>query len=147
MQRQLSAIFEYTWVMQPYCTIHFAYLIRGISIWDRIPIHSNILIRTLISLFCCCCSVTKSCLTLYDPMDCSLPGFPVFYYIPEFAPSHIHRVGDAIQPSHPLSPPFSSCLQSFPASDSLPVSRLFASGGQSTGVSASALVLPVNIQC
>ena len=50
-----------------------------------------------------------------------------------------------IQPSHPLSP-FSSCLQSFPASESFPMSQIFTSGGQSIGVSASASVLPVNIQ-
>ena len=54
-------------------------------------------------------------------------------------------VGDAIQPSHPLSSRL-SCLQSFPVSGSFPVSQLFASGGQSIGVSVSASVLPVNIQ-
>ena len=52
---------------------------------------------------CCYCSVTKSCLTLCDPMDCSTPGFPVFHYLPEFAQTHVHWIGDAIQPSHPLS--------------------------------------------
>ena len=51
----------------------------------------------------CCCSVAQSFLTLCDPMDCSTPGFPVLHYLPEFAQSHIHRVGDAIQPSHSLS--------------------------------------------
>ena len=49
-----------------------------------------------------CCSVTKLHLTLYDPMDYSKPGFPVHHYLPEFAQTHVHRVGDAIQPSHPL---------------------------------------------
>ena len=38
------------------------------------------------------------------PMDCSTPGFPVLHHLPEFAQTHVHRVGDAIQPSHPLSP-------------------------------------------
>ena len=52
--------------------------------------------------------------------------------------THVHRVGDAIQPSHPLSSPFSSCPQSLPASESFPMSQLVAWGGQSTGVSASA---------
>ena len=56
------------------------------------------------------------------------------------------HVGDAIQPSHPLSPPFFSCLQYFPASGSFLMSWLFASGGQSIGASASASVLPMNIQ-
>ena len=50
-------------------------------------------------------SVAQSCLTLCDPMDCSMPGFPVHQKLPEFAQTHAHRVDDAIQPSHPLSPP------------------------------------------
>ena len=92
-------------------------------------------------------SVAQLCLTLCDPTDCSMPGLPVHYQLLELAPIHIHRVGDAIQPSHRLSVIlFSSCLQSFPASGSFPKSRLFASGGQSIGVSASASVLPVNIR-
>ena len=52
-----------------------------------------------------CCSVTQSCLTSCDLMDCSMPGFPVLYQLPELAQTHIHRVGDAIQPSCPLSFP------------------------------------------
>ena len=60
---------------------------------------------------------------------------------------HAHWVGNDIQPSHPLSPPFSSCLQSFLASGSFPMSQLFASGGQSIEASASASVIPMNIQC
>ena len=88
-------------------------------------------------------SVAQLCLTLCDPMDCSMPGFPVLYCLPEFAQTHIHLVGDAIQPSHVA--PF-SCRQSFPASGSLPVSSLFASGGQRIGVSTSASVLPMNIE-
>uniref|UniRef100_A0A4W2F7J4 Tripartite motif containing 63 n=1 Tax=Bos indicus x Bos taurus TaxID=30522 RepID=A0A4W2F7J4_BOBOX len=50
-------------------------------------------------------SVTKSCPTLCNPMDCSTPCFPDHYQIPEFAQTHVHQVGDAIQPSHPLSAP------------------------------------------
>ena len=50
-------------------------------------------------------SVTQSCPTLYSPMDCSTPGFPVYRQIPELVQTHIHRVGNAIQPSHPLSSP------------------------------------------
>ena len=49
------------------------------------------------------CSVTQSCLTLYNPMDCSTPGFPVHHQLPEFAQTHVHQVSDAIQPSHPLA--------------------------------------------
>ena len=54
-----------------------------------------------------CCSVTKSDLTICDPMDCSTPGFPVLPCLPEFAQTHVHCVGDAIQPSllPPPSPP------------------------------------------
>ena len=55
-------------------------------------------------------SVAKSCLTLGDPMDCSMPGFPVLPYLLEFSQSHVHYVGDAIQPPYPLSPPFPSAL-------------------------------------
>ena len=53
-------------------------------------------------------SVAQSCLTLCDPMNCSMPGLPVHHQLPEFTQTHVHRVGDAIQPSHPLlftSPP------------------------------------------
>ena len=52
-----------------------------------------------------CCSVAKSCLTPCDSVDCSVPGFPVLYYLPELAQTHVHWVGDALQPSHPLSSP------------------------------------------
>ena len=90
-------------------------------------------------------SVAQSCPTLCDLMDCNTPGLPVHHQLPEFTQSPVHWVGDAIQPSHPLVP-FSSRLQSFPASGSFQMSQLFASGVQSTGVSASASVPPVNIQ-
>ena len=73
-------------------------------------------------------SVTQLCLTLCDPMDCSTPGFLVLHQFQELAQTHVHRVGDAIQPSNPVIP-FFSCFQSFPASGSSPVSQFFASGG------------------
>ena len=76
-------------------------------------------------------SVAQLCPTLCDPMDCSTPGLPVHHQLLEFTQTHVHRVGDAMQPSHPLSSPFPSCLQSFPASGSSQMSQLFASGGQS----------------
>ena len=50
-------------------------------------------------------SVTQSCLTLCDPMDCSMPGLPVHHQLLEFTQTHVHCVGDAIQPSHPLLSP------------------------------------------
>ena len=61
------------------------------------------------SLYFPCCTfhtgflVTQLCLTLYDLMDCSMPGFPVLHYLLEFAQTHVNWVRDAIQPSHPLS--------------------------------------------
>ena len=53
---------------------------------------------------CWCCSVAKSCPTLYYPMNYSTPGFPILHYLPEFAQTHVHWVDDTIQPSHPLLP-------------------------------------------
>ena len=52
-----------------------------------------------------CCSVTQSCPTLHDPMDCSMPDFPVLCHLLEFVQTRVHWVSDAIQPSHPLSSP------------------------------------------
>ena len=51
-------------------------------------------------------SVTQSCPTLCDPMNHSMPGLPIHHQLPEFTQTQVHRVGDAIQPSHPLSSPF-----------------------------------------
>ena len=93
----------------------------------------------------CCCSVSKSCLILCNPMNCSIPGFPGLHYLPEFAQTHVHWVSDAIQPSQSSVTSFSFCPQSFLASESFPMSKLLTSGGQSIGASAS--VLPMNIQC
>ena len=90
-------------------------------------------------------SVTQSCPTLCDPMDCGTPGFPVHHQLLELVQTHVHRVSEAIQPSHPVVP-FSSCLQSFLASGSFQRSQLFSVDGQSTGVSAPASVLPINTQ-
>ena len=50
-----------------------------------------------------CCSVAKSCLTLFNPTDYSVPDFPVLHYLLELVQTYVHRFGDAIQPSHPLS--------------------------------------------
>ena len=91
-------------------------------------------------------SVAQSCLILCNPMNCSTPGLPVHHQLPEFTQTHIHQVGDAIQPSRPLLSPFSSCPQSLPASESFPMSQLFTWGSQSTGVSALGSFLPKNTQ-
>ena len=76
-------------------------------------------------------------------MDCSTPGLPVPHRLPEFAQVHVHRISDDLQLSHALDALF-SCVRSFPASGSFPVSQLFASDAQNTGISASAL--PGDIQ-
>ena len=69
-------------------------------------------------------SVAQSCPTLCDPMDCSMPGFPVHHQLQGFAQTHVHLVGGGIQPSHPVVP-FSSCPQFLPATGSFPMSPLF----------------------
>ena len=85
-------------------------------------------------------------LTFCDPMDCSTPGFPVHYQPPELAQTHVHQVGDAIQPSHSLSSPSPPTFNLSQHQGLFPMSQLFASGGQSIGVSASTSVLPMYIQ-
>ena len=82
--------------------------------------------------------------TLCNPMDGIIPGLPVHHQLLELAQTHIYRVSDAISS---FVVPFSCHLQSFPASGSFSVTHFFTSGGQSIGASASALVLPMNIQC
>ena len=76
-----------------------------------------------------------------------MPGFLVYHQLLELVQTLVHQVGDAIYPTISCSVvPFSSCLQSFLASECFPMSRFFASGGQSIGASASTSVLPMNIQ-
>ena len=109
---------------------HFSHCILRYSVFSLYSQHS---------------SVTQLCLTVTS-WTAARQGFSVLHYIPEFAQTHAHWVDDAIKPSHSLSRPFSSCPQSFPVSGSFPRSWLFESGGQSIGASASASVLPMNIQ-
>ena len=87
---------------------------------------------------------SHSGVSLWDPLDCSTPVFPALHCLPEFAQTHVHWVNYAIQQSHPVTP--FSCPQSFPASRSFLMSQLFTSGGLSIKASASASVLPKNIQ-
>ena len=77
-----------------------------------------------------CSSVTQLCLTLCDQRDCSMPGFPVHHQLAEHAQNHVHQVGELPTISTSSVVPFSSCLQSFPASGSLPMTQFFTSGGQ-----------------
>ena len=91
----------------------------------------------------CCCPVAKSWPTLFDPRGCSTPGFPVLHSLLEFAQIQLPWVSDAIEPSHPLLPPSPTALN---LSQHQGLPRLFTLGDQSIGASASASVLPVNIQ-
>ena len=86
--------------------------------------------------------------TFWDPMNRSMPGLPVHHQFPEFTQTHVRRVDGAIQPSHPLSPspPAFSLLWTDWWTESFQMSQFFTSGSQSIGVSASASVLPMNIQ-
>ena len=133
------------------CILHLVNL-PLIDIW-LFPTSSNINILTLNITACIhlhnymtqFSSVTQSCLTLCKPMDCSMRGFPVHHQLLEVA--QIMSV-ELVMPSNHLilCHPLLSCLHSFPASGSFPLSQFFPSGGQSIGVSASASVLPMNIQ-
>ena len=92
-----------------------------------------------------CCSITKLCLTFCDPIECSMPGFPSL----TISQSLLKLMSlEFVMPSNHLilCHPVSFYLQSFPASGSFLMSRLFESGGQSIGASASASVLPMNTQ-
>ena len=89
-------------------------------------------------------SVAQLCPTLCSPTDSSTPGLVIHHQLLELAQTHVHQVSDAIQSSHPVIP--FSHLQSFPASGSFLRNQFFTSRSQSIGVSASASVLPMNIQ-
>ena len=90
-------------------------------------------------------SVTQSYLTLCNPMDCSTTGLPVHHQLPEFTQTHVHWV---MLPSNHLilCHPLLLLSSSFPESGSFRMSQFFISCGQSIGISASASVLPMNIQ-
>ena len=89
------------------------------------------------------CSVVSNSLQPYGLQHARLP---CHHQLPEFTKTHVHWVGDAIQLSHPLSSPSPLAFNPFPASGSFQMSQFFTLGSQSTGVSASASVLPMNIQ-
>ena len=105
--------------------------------------------KNIISKHRTCChqfsSVAQLCLALCDHIDCSTPGFPVHHQLPVYSNSCLLSWW-----CHPTTSssviPFSSCLQSFPASWSFPMIQFFASGGQSIGVSPLASILSMNIQ-
>ena len=89
---------------------HFSLLVNWLCFTVRMPVYSILISVQFVS-------VTQSCPTLCNPMDCSTPGFSVHHQLLELAKTHVHQVDDVIQPSHPLlSLPFSSSSQSCPAS-------------------------------
>ena len=113
-------------LMPPYIQHHILWMKSGlwcgwwwlISLcpWS-LPFYSIVQYPLFITCHCCF-SVSQSCPTLCNPIDCSTPGFPVCHHLWKFAQTHVLWVGDAIQPSHPLSPP---SPQSFPVSRSFPM--------------------------
>ena len=119
--------------MESHCCIWLIFLVQcfwDLSVW----------------LNGCCCSVVQSCSTLCDSMECSTTGFPILYHLSELVQTHVHWVGDAIQPSCPLSSPFLPAFNLCQHQGLFLMSQLFISGGQSIGASASASVPLVNIQ-
>ena len=90
-------------------------------------------------------SVTQLSQTLCNTMNCSMPGLPVHHQLLEFIQTHVHQLSDAIQPSHPLSSP-SPPAPNPPQHQSFPMCQLFAWGGQTTGISAFASLLPKKSQ-
>ena len=91
-------------------------------------------------------SVTQLCLILGDPMDCSTQGFSVYHQLLELTQTHIHRVGYAIQPSHPLLSPSPPSFNLSQHQGFFLMSQPFTSGGQNIGISALASVCTMNIQ-
>ena len=134
------------WAMTPPLLLAILSLCCRVTMWNLVPIfplppalESNPSFSP-----CCCWDNNKSYLNLHSLMDCSMPGLPVPYHLPRVCPSScpLHRwCHPTISSSVAL---FSSCLQSFLASGSFPMSWLFTSGGQIIGAPAS--VLPVSIQ-
>ena len=98
-----------------------------------------------LNYFYCFCSVTKSCLTLCDPMDCSTPGSSVLHYLPEFAQTPVHCVDDTIQPSDPFLPP-SHFAFALSQQQGLFQWVPFLYQVAKIGASALASIIPMNIQ-
>ena len=90
-------------------------------------------------------SVAQLCLTLCDPMNHSTPGLPAHHQLPEFTQTHVHQAGNVIQPSHPLSSP-SPPAPNPSQHQVFSKEPLLCMRWPSTGVSASAPVLPMNTQ-
>ena len=91
-------------------------------------------------------SIPQSCLTLCNPMDCSTPGLPVHCQLPELTQTHVHRVGDLIQPSHSLSSPSPPALNLSQHQGLFSESALYIRGAKYQSFSFSISLLPMSIQ-
>ena len=87
-------IYLFLWTVYPiFCSFFISFCLLYFSSWFLNKYYISVRFS----------SVAQSCLTLCDPMNCSMPGLPVHHQLPEFTQTHAHRVGDANQPSHPQS--------------------------------------------
>ena len=109
----------------------------------KMAVHTRLLVNNITHQFSSVQSFSR--VRLFVTLWISMPGFPVYHQLPESTQTHVHRVGDAIQSSHPLSSP-SPPAPNPSQHQSFPMSQLFAWGGQSIGVSALASVFPMNTQ-
>ena len=132
----------------PYLSLHYIWFstlfLEFINFQTFFPLIHTVNAIKISLYWLSCCLVAQLCPTLCDPMNCSTPGIPVLHHLPELAQTHVHWVSNTVHLIFIV--PFSSCLQSFPAPGSFPMSKLFASGGQNIGASDSASVLLMNIQ-
>ena len=118
--------FRVAWNLWPLYFFHFSPLDVGMYILgcSTFMLWKQITCYLVSQIPCFCCSAAQSCPALWNPMECSIPGFPVLHYLMEFAETHVHWVDDAIQPSQPLSlssPPASnfSSTRVFPSESTL----------------------------
>ena len=128
------------WTSDIRCKFRLSPVLRGIGYKSEDPIIPSLGLANLPdqctglreTFYLLCCSVTKLCLTLWDPMNCSTPGFPLLHCFLELAQTHFHWVSDAIQPSHPLSPssPFAFSLSQHQSLLNIP----WDSPGKNTGM-------------
>ena len=138
MVKNLSSMWEiWVWSWGWKVPLENGRAVQSSVLVQRIPVDTGASVQFI--------SVAQSCSTIWESMNCSTPGLPVHHQFPEFTQTHIHRVGDIIQPSHPPSPP-SPSAPSPSQHQSFPMSQLFTRDGQSIGVSALASFLPKNTQ-
>ena len=120
--------------------LHYKWFENCTCQYLRKNVQFYICISDCVSLLLVCCSVAQSCPTLCNPMDCRTPASMSLttHHLPKFAQVHVHCIGDAIPPSHPLTPSSPSDLNHSSIRD-FSVSLLFTSDEQNTGASASSI--------